>query len=98
MELALLTPLDSGAGNYAVASVTLARTIGADADDAFGARGKAVFTAGGDVIISRVTVGTLTNGGSTGGEGFTQRPKQLSWFVCQGRNRLGQRQATWHEP
>ena len=60
MELALLTPLDNGVGNYAGASVTLARTTGADAADACGARGNVVFTAGGDVIISGVTVGTLT--------------------------------------
>ena len=98
MELALLTPLDNGVGNYAGASVTLARTTGADAADACGARGNVVFTAGGDVIISGVTVGTLTTGGGTGGEGSTQRPKQLCWFVCQCKNRLGQRQSTWHEP
>ncbi len=65
VDLAALTSLDGRAGNYAGASVTLARTTGANADDAFSARGNLVFTGTGDVVLSGIAVGTFTNGAGT---------------------------------
>ncbi len=59
-----LTALRYGQGNYTGASVTLARSTGANAQDVFGASGKLSFT-GGNAILSGTTVGSVTqNGGS----------------------------------
>jgi uncharacterized delta-60 repeat protein len=59
-----LAALDNGAGNYAGASITLARTGGANAQDVFSATGALSFS-GSDVLLSGVTVGTLTNAAGT---------------------------------
>jgi uncharacterized delta-60 repeat protein len=59
-----LAALDNGAGNYAGASITMARTGGANAQDVFSATGALSFS-GSDVLLSGVTVGTLTNAAGT---------------------------------
>ena len=55
------------AGSYAGASLTLARHGGADAQDKFGASGNlAALTEGGNVVLSGVAIGTVTqNSGGT---------------------------------
>jgi len=59
-----LAALDSGAGNYSGASVTLARSGGANADDVFSARANLSFSAG-NAVLSGVTVGTVTHAAGT---------------------------------
>jgi uncharacterized delta-60 repeat protein len=63
-ELAALETLDGAAGNYGGASVTLARSGGADAQDIFSARGSLSFS-GSDVVLTTgavaTTVGSFTN-------------------------------------
>jgi hypothetical protein len=54
-----LATLDGGNGNYGGASVMLARTGGADADDVFGASGSLAL-AGTDVVLAGVTVGSFS--------------------------------------
>ncbi|MGD9829982.1 MAG: putative Ig domain-containing protein, partial [Hyphomicrobiaceae bacterium] len=51
-------------GHYDGATLTLARAGGANADDVFAATGNLVLSAG-DVILSGVTIGTVTNTGGT---------------------------------
>jgi uncharacterized delta-60 repeat protein len=49
------------AGSYAGASLTLARHGGANAEDVFGASGNlATLTQGGDIVLSGVAIGTVT--------------------------------------
>ena len=51
----------AAAGSYAGASLTLARHGGADAQDVFGASGNlATLAQGGDVVLSGVAIGTVT--------------------------------------
>jgi uncharacterized delta-60 repeat protein len=51
----------AAAGSYAGASLTLARHGGADAQDVFGASGNlAALAQGGDVVLSGVAIGTVT--------------------------------------
>ena len=57
-----LAALDNGQGNYAGASVSLARQGGADAQDVFSALGNLAFT-GSDAVLSGTNVGTVYNGG-----------------------------------
>ena len=57
----------AAAGNYSGATLTLARDSGADASDTFLASGSlAALTAGGDLVLSGVVIGTVTqNSGGT---------------------------------
>ena len=51
----------AAAGSYAGASLTLARHGGANAEDVFGASGNlAALTQGGNIVLSGVTIGTVT--------------------------------------
>ena len=59
-----LAALNGGLGNYAGASVTLARHGGSDAHDLFSARGNLSFSAG-SALLSGVAVGTLSNSAGT---------------------------------
>jgi Ca2+-binding RTX toxin-like protein len=59
-----LAALNGGAGNYAGASVTLARHGGADARDLFSALGNLSFSAS-NVVLSGTTIGTLSNSAGT---------------------------------
>ena len=59
-----LAALNFGEGNYAGASVTLARRGGADANDLFSALGNLSFNAG-NALLSGVAIGTLTNNAGT---------------------------------
>jgi uncharacterized delta-60 repeat protein len=52
-------------GNYAGASLTLARHGGASADDVFGVGGLASISAGGDLVYSGVIVGSATQAAGT---------------------------------
>ncbi len=56
-----LSVLGGGQGNYAGASVTLARQGGADAQDIFSALGNLVFS-NGNAVLYGTTVGTVTQG------------------------------------
>ncbi|MFK4624025.1 putative delta-60 repeat protein [Bradyrhizobium diazoefficiens] len=70
-----LAALNGGAGNYGGASVTLARSGGANAEDVFGASGNLAF-AGSNVMVAGVTVGSFTQSGGqlviTFADGATQ--------------------------
>lgn len=70
-----LARLDNGAGNYGGASVTLARSGGANADDVFGASGGLTF-AGSNAVLAGVTVGAFAQSGGqldiTFADGATQ--------------------------
>jgi uncharacterized delta-60 repeat protein len=55
-----LAALSAGAGNYAGASITVARHGGANSQDVFSARGSLSFV-GAAAVISGVTVGTVSN-------------------------------------
>jgi uncharacterized delta-60 repeat protein len=57
-----LSPLNSGLGNYSGASVSLARSTGANAQDIFGASGNLSFTAG-NAVLSGTTIGSFTQSG-----------------------------------
>ncbi|TMJ01411.1 MAG: hypothetical protein E6G97_16135 [Alphaproteobacteria bacterium] len=59
-----LDALNAGSGNYNGATLTLARHLGASAQDVFAASGTLQLTAG-NVIVSGTTVGTFTNTGGT---------------------------------
>jgi flagellar hook-associated protein FlgK len=60
-----LAALINGFGNYAGASVTIARDGGADATDIFSARGNLSFDLNGDVTLSSVKIGTFTQDAGT---------------------------------
>jgi uncharacterized delta-60 repeat protein len=61
-----LAALASGAGNYDGASITLARSGAADAQDLFSALGQLTLTGvSGDAVLSGITVGSFTNSGGT---------------------------------
>ncbi|TNC99977.1 MAG: FG-GAP repeat-containing protein [Rhodocyclaceae bacterium] len=60
----IFDPELAGAGNYAGASVTLARQGGADPQDIFSGSGNLGFP-GGDTVLSGITIGTVTQGGGT---------------------------------
>ncbi len=63
-----LDSLDAAAGNYNGASVTLARTGGADADDRFGlANGSTAFDNGDTITVSATDIGTVTAGSAASG-------------------------------
>jgi uncharacterized delta-60 repeat protein len=70
-----LAALSLGLGNYGGASVTLARSGGANADDVFGASGSLGLVSG-NVQLGAVTVGSFTQSGGqlaiTFGDGATQ--------------------------
>ena len=66
-----LTPLDS----YSGASVSLARHLGADSTDLFGANGN-LSLSGGNVVLSSVTIGTYTNANGTLAISFTGNATQ----------------------
>lgn len=59
-----LAALNSGNGNFSGASVTLARQGGANVQDVFSSSGNLSFS-GGNVILSGVTIGSLTNTNGT---------------------------------
>jgi uncharacterized delta-60 repeat protein len=59
-----LAALNSGAGDYSGASITLARSGGANAEDVFSALNNLSFT-GGDAVLSGVTIGTVSNTAGT---------------------------------
>jgi hypothetical protein len=59
-----LAALNNGAGNYSGASITLARSGGANAQDVFSTLGNLSFT-GGNAVLSGVTIGTVSNTAGT---------------------------------
>jgi uncharacterized delta-60 repeat protein len=59
-----LATLNGGAGNYSGASVTLNRNSGASTDDVFSAKGNLAL-AGGDAVLSGVTIGNYSNASGT---------------------------------
>jgi uncharacterized delta-60 repeat protein len=61
-----LAALAGGAGNYGGASITLARSGAANAQDLFSARGQLTLAGGsGNAVLSGITVGSFTNNGGT---------------------------------
>ena len=71
-----LSGLDSGAGNYAGASITLARAGGASAQDVFSGSGNLSFS-GSNVVLSGISIGTLVaHTGGTLSIGFNANANQ----------------------
>ncbi len=61
-----LAALNAGAGNYSGASISLARSGGASAEDVFSGRGSLTLTGvSGNAVLSGTTIGTFTHSGGT---------------------------------